>query len=51
MGFAMEFSTIFLNLSFFGKWYEIKEATITKFKLLFVLTWFLVRVPGTIGCI
>eukprot|EP01083_Nonionella_stella_P063920 166117_1 len=46
---AMEFSTIFLNASFFAKWYHAKETTIHNIKMGFVLMWFLVRVPGSIA--
>merc|ERR1712228_227188 len=46
---SMEFSTIFLNASFFAKWYNLNESVVRNIKLTFVISWMLVRVPGTIG--
>ena len=51
IAFSFEFSTIFLNGTFFCKWYDQSEALTMKFKLGFLLSWFLVRVPGSIGLI
>merc|ERR1719295_1523854 len=42
---SMEISTIFLNGQFMAKWYKCSESIIFKFKLGFVISWLLVRVP------
>eukprot|EP01083_Nonionella_stella_P002727 7838_1 len=47
--FAMEFSTIFLNISFFAKWYKWSAKNIQNVKLMFVIAWFAVRLPGAIA--
>ena len=46
---SMEISTVFLNGQFMAKWYKCSESFIFKFKLGFVISWLLVRVPATIA--
>ena len=48
---SFEISTISLNGTFFCKWYNKSDSITMKFKLGFVITWFLVRVPGSIGLV
>ena len=45
--YIMEVSTIFLNGNFMAKWYKCSESVIFRFKLGFLISWFLVRVPVT----
>eukprot|EP01084_Bolivina_argentea_P159006 276947_1 len=48
--YGVEMSTIFLNLQWFGKYFENKKLE-NMSKKLFILTWYLVRVPIIIYCI
>jgi len=51
IAFSFEISTIFLNGTFFCKWYNKSDSLTMKYKLGFLISWFLVRVPGSIGLI
>ena len=51
IAFSFEFSTIFLNATFFCKWYNKSESVTIKYKIGFLISWFIVRVPGTIGVV
>ena len=43
--YSMEISTIFLNGQFMAKWYKLSESVIFRFKMGFLISWFVVRVP------